>query len=1305
MAEHTLIKREQSIIAHLTALLKDTCREEERISAQWNAAQEHDRRTESELETLNAASQQEFTRIQQQFAEQLAATQARFERSHQSTEDAWRHSQDNIEAVFVTQSSATQRVRQETILETVAVHEAAAARLTNQEDENSRHVAGALAHGEELARAISSFLVGYRLPMQQSEAPRIDEVPKVSDLNWHKAAMAEAESSLLKLMHLKIPNLFRGGNIAGPWLLIAMILAAPAGWLADWQPVSWALYTLGGTVVIGLALTFWLRKIATQQLWEVANPLRQHLAKCEAMVAKAHAAMRTEVQKKRHEAQAEREKGLARATAAFDEAMAKLNRTRDNDLTKTNQHFPKQLERLRREQDFLISQFQQGQAEQLASARQSEEKRRIEIEEQVRQARHDADLRRERAASSLVRSWQEGALEINGLMTGMYSEIRRIFTEFDTDSTKSLNIPSAPPGVLQLGKLQWSAEEQQVAWPRHERFQSGVPKQWQLPALLDFPSAGNVILKTSAAGRETGIRTLQSLVLRLLTSMPPGKVRFVFIDPVGLGENFATFMHLADHDEKLITSRIWAEPAQIERQLADLTAHIENVIQKYLRNEFATIDAYNEFAGEVAEPYRVLVIADFPHQFTDSAARRLQSILLTGRRCGVCVMLLADPARQLPASLRWSDLEANAEVLAWSQGRFQWRNQAFSHLPLELESPPSSEVVQRILQEVGSRSLERSRVEVPFSLIAPPKDKYWTNSSAADLKIPIGRAGATKLQYLELGHGTSQHVVIAGKTGSGKSTFWHSLIVSAALRYSPTELEMYLIDFKKGVEFKSYAEHSLPHARVIAIESEREFGLSVLHRLDRELTRRGELFRSAGVQDLRSYRAAENQTLPRILLIIDEFQEFFTQDDRLAQDASLLLDRLVRQGRAFGIHIHLGSQTLGGAYSLARATLDQMAVRIALQCSEVDAHLILSEGNNAARLLGRPGEAIYNDANGRIEGNSPFQIVWLSESERARQLATISALATDAGYSPAEPAIVFEGHVLASIARNGRLAEQLRTSELLADVNEPTIWLGESVEIKDPTRMVFRRQGGNHLLIIGQNEESALALATCGLWGLASGLIRQPEPGSQDRPRFSLIDGTPTDAPHGTALREIAAMIPQHVAIAGRRDAIRCIEDVAAEVDRRLQSQESTWPCEFLFLYDLGRIRELRKSDDDFEFRRPGSEVPPSERLKFILQEGPAVGIHVIAWCDSLTNLQRVFDRNALRQFSSRVLFQMSATDSSMLIDSPVAGNLGPQRALFVDEEAGKVEKFRPYALPDGEWLTQAAAQLRARSMAQATRT
>ena len=85
--------------------------------------------------------------------------------------------------------------------------------------------------------------------------------------------------------------------------------------------------------------------------------------------------------------------------------------------------------------------------------------------------------------------------------------------------------------------------------------------------------------------------------------------------------------------------------------------------------------------------------------------------------------------------------------------------------------------------------------------------------------VPVGRMGATRLQALRLGRGVAQHVLIAGKTGSGKSTLLHALVTNLAMWYSPDEVEFYLIDFKKGVEFKTYATHGLPHARAIAVTS------------------------------------------------------------------------------------------------------------------------------------------------------------------------------------------------------------------------------------------------------------------------------------------------------------------------------------------------------------------------------------------------------------------------------------------------------------------------------------------------------
>src|SRR5205823_5887144 len=100
-------------------------------------------------------------------------------------------------------------------------------------------------------------------------------------------------------------------------------------------------------------------------------------------------------------------------------------------------------------------------------------------------------------------------------------------------------------------------------------------------------------------------------------------------------------------------------------------------------------------------------------------------------------------------------------------------------------------------------------------------------------------------------------------------------------------------------------------------------------------------------------------------------------------------------------------------------------IRIALQCSEADAHLILSDDNAAARLLSRPGEAIYNDSNGTVEGNEFFQVVWLTDEQREDYLRRVRALAKERAYVPPYPQLVFEGKAPAPLAKNDRLRDLL----------------------------------------------------------------------------------------------------------------------------------------------------------------------------------------------------------------------------------------------------------------------------------------
>ncbi len=1105
-------------------------------------------------------------------------------------------------------------------------------------------------------------------------------------------AIVAAQAALAEVQALSLPKFAGFGG-----LLLCVVLAAVVGatGFAVLNPAEAAGVTGGVGVILGVAGWLVLKAAARRQTLRIGSALGVKLVAAEAAVEhlREFAAQQYVVE---HARLVEKHTRKRRETAGHYEPLFERQITqRDAEIDRivaeheaTTAAIAKRREKESRTEDDSYRTRRSAAVARLDTELQTAEG---VFEGKVKAATAARDAAWERTAHD----WRTATSEVVATFLSLRDQGQRLFPEWDTVSASGQAVPAAVPEGVRFGDLSVDMQAVPDGVSADARLAPPTALSGPLPAYLPFPDRCSVVLKARDEGRGPAVSALQAMMLRFLIGLPPGKVRFTIVDPVGLGDNFASFMHLADFDEKLVTSQIWTEGRQIEQRLTDLTDHIASVIQKYLRNQYKTIEEYNRAAGEVAEPYRVLVVANFPAGFSPEAAKRLVSIATSGPSCGVCVLVSVDARATMPRDFALADLEAPSLTLNWKDGRFTPKDPVFAPFPLTLDDPPEQATVARLVQRVGKASKDAVRVEVPFEYIAPSPSEVWRGSAAKGFEVPVGRAGATRRQVFTLGRGTAQHALIAGKTGSGKSTLLHALITNLSLIYSPDEAELYLIDFKEGVEFQWYATYRLPHARVVAIQSEREFGLSVLQRLDGILRERGERFRDTGVNDLASYRAARpGEITPRILLVVDEFQQFFMEDDKLAQEAALLLDRLVRQGRAFGLHVLLGSQTLGGAYSLARSTIDQMAVRVALQCSDADAQLILNKDNTAARLLSRPGEAIYNDQNGLVEGNDPFQVVWLSEEKREEVLQGLGVRA--AGKYP--PPLVFEGNSAADPARNPALARILDAPAWPAEAKSPSAWLGDPVAIKDPTSSVFRPQGAANLLLIGQNEEAARGLFAAALLGLAG----QLPPTSGPDGSFVILDGTPDDIEDAEYLRRLAARLPHTTRTPSRADLPAAVAEVAREVDRRQKGETADRSPRFLFVFGVQRFRELRKSEDDFGFGRRGGdrEPAPAERFATILRDGPALGIHVIVWCDSLTNLNRTFDRPLLREFGLRVLFQMGPTDSSTLMDSPAASRLGRNRALFLQEEQERPEKFRPYGLPAADWLDRVLGGLHGRVVA-----
>jgi hypothetical protein len=909
---------------------------------------------------------------------------------------------------------------------------------------------------------------------------------------------------------------------------------------------------------------------------------------------------------------------------------------------------------------------------------------RQHIEAQTEQKREAA---RQEAGRRIQEISQKAASELREWMPRRNEFLRRIapwIVEWSSDWSSWKPVENPFP-ALRIGRLSY----------KDDIFQRiGFQEPIQLPALIPFRRGKGLLIHAGGSARVQAIQAIQSLGFRLLSAVPPGKLRFTFIDPVGLGQNVSGLIQLKDYDEassedSLVTFRAWTEADHIRQQLVAIKEHITTIIQERLRDQYPDIETYNqkEGGGGVTVPYRILMVLDFPANFNDEAAQHLLSIVQTGPRVGVFPIVLLDPSRKLPYDFKVEELARSMETIRWDEKSrcWVWEDPDFGRWRLDFDQPPPSQVAEVIVKEWGSRAQEGMRVEVPFEKMLEMAELHpsvwWQDSTRECLKVPLGPITARKPQYLELGKGTLNHALIVGRTGSGKSNLLHVLITAASLKYDPDELRLYLIDLKT-VEFVVYRD--LPHAEAVAVDADREFALSVIEGLDREMAQRMEAFKSVKANDLAEYRDKTGKKLPRILLIVDEFQVLFERDDRVAQESARLLDRLVRQGRAFGIHVLLGSQSLAG-HALPRSTIDQMAVRIALQCSEADSRLVLAEDNPAARRLARPGQAIYNSQNGLIEGNTEFQVALFSDQDREVYIQRIREKAQKDKIT--RKPIVFEGNEPARIEECVPLIRRLEGGPT-PSLRYVETWLGEPVSIRPPVAVRWARRSGSHLVVVTREEEEGVGILMATVLGLC---LQYPV----DRLWVGIADFSTAESPWAE-LSDVFQMHSPHgrqgrLRVLGRRELLGVLNEWEDILNRALQEDKRPLEDRYLFLVGLHRIRDLRLQDDVGYTLGGGETKPPSAQLADILREGPELGMHVVLWCDTVANLHRHLERRALNEIGWRVAGPMSEQDSMSLLDSAEASRLDkPHRMVFYDDERpGVLEKFRPYVIRDKHWLIQ----------------
>lgn len=834
-----------------------------------------------------------------------------------------------------------------------------------------------------------------------------------------------------------------------------------------------------------------------------------------------------------------------------------------------------------------------------------------------------------------------------------------------------------------------------------------------IPYCASFGPEFNYLFRFNGDGRQKVVKDACDLGMRLFMMLPPGKLNFTFIDPVTLGESFAMFTRLVDVNDKtseIINGKIWSAPNDIEEKLRVMTDHIANVTQRCLQGKYDSIYEYNRDAEQNAEAYQIIILMDFPTGLTDQSMKLLEQIVTSGPKCGVFTILYRNESQLKKISERSyplvSNIEKNFQVFDYSDScdeivcsgdkikerALQWKG---LHLPNQGQLDGIIDTLK-----LGIKNAER--IVVSFNKIIPPKEDWFKGDCSSELLIPIGVHGANNIQSLSFGIGGSHHALVAGQTGSGKSSLLHTIIMSALIKYPANQLQVFLVDFKRGVEFKIYANYSLENFKVIAIESEREFGCSVLEYLDKEQSRRADKFKKLNVDNVEDYRSRSGEVLPRILLIIDEFHVLFSKDtsDINSKNSATYLEQIIRQGRAFGIHIILASQTMSNIGGINYGVWGQVGVRIALKCPKSDARFVLGSDNDGVDLLSadNPGQAIYNSDCGNVVANTVFRVAYIEQEEQDAYLKYISENEPRFNY-PATRVMLsnVEDNIYNPLQRFARGENYKFTDN--------AILVGESLKLVNNMKMVFKQKQGSNLLVIGNDEQKARTLFTFAALSLSLHILTANSYHHPKAPTIYLFDYAPLEVfeEKDDTLLTLSQKLPKFIKYIPFDEAEEAMKELYQMFKRREKGAEQNEEL-YMLVYGLQRARNLRSSDiykknvkfdefDEFgeatyqESRGNSSQehltVKPYDMFLNLLQRGASFGINAIIWEDNFKLFMNSY-ADMLPNFDMRIAFTIPDDDSINFIEEVDGSKIGENGAVY---NYNGNQKFRPYKKPDGEWL------------------
>ncbi|MEU1603263.1 FtsK/SpoIIIE domain-containing protein [Micromonospora matsumotoense] len=753
----------------------------------------------------------------------------------------------------------------------------------------------------------------------------------------------------------------------------------------------------------------------------------------------------------------------------------------------------------------------------------------------------------------------------------------------------------------------------------------------RFPLLLPLGAGRHLAVDRDARDPRVAV-LLRVLVLRLLTTAAPGSVRVVGIDPAAWG---ATFIPLRPLRDAGVLGGVATTEAEIGALLDAAEAHAR---------------AAQVGAGEAELLLVVAASAPGPRELA-----RLAALTHAGPTAGVCVLFagraVTTPGQAPPALGGTTEIRLDERYARIGDPP----GQPFSDdgtglaVPVLLDGDPPAPAVQALADRLGAQV----RRDTALHLADLLPERRWTESARAGLRTVVGRSGRTPVTLAF--DDATPHWLVGGRTGAGKTVFLLDVLYGLAARYSPAELQLWLLDFKEGVSFTEFVPTDrdpsfLPHARAVGVESDREYGLAVLRELRRELGRRAGLFKRHGVTKLADL--PDTEPVPRTVAVIDEFHVLFAGNDRLAREAVDLLEELARKGRSYGVHLVLASQSTSGVealYGRAESLFGQFALRVALPGGEP---VLGPRGvvGGATRI----GTAVVNTAAGAA--GADLLLRFPDAHADARQLARLRYELWDARPDGTAPPAVFRGYAAAHL-------EDEPPPTVAAATRRPAVLVGRTVDVAGSTaRCDLDASPGRHLAVVGTSATGGHVLRAAAL-----SLAGQHRPGEAEFVLAPLVAAADELADDTAAGLKAAGHPVTQVDAAGLRARIG---ELAAGPGERSRT--------YLVVFGVDAVGAVLAAADPDTYRSGHDD------LRALLREGPGRGVHLLGWWRGLRRLADDLGGSQNRDdVACLVALNVPADDLGLYLGvTDLARTPRPDRALLVDRHAQRTALIVPFVRP-----------------------